>query len=92
MDPFSFPVPLLLYTGLNILAFAAFAGDKLAAKTRMARSPENLLLVLAALGPFGAIVAMAVFRHKTRHVKFFLVPVFLTVHLFLFFRFQDSFP
>jgi len=86
MDVPSLPIPVLLYAGLNILAFAVFAGDKLGSKTGTARSAENLLLFLAALGPMGAILAMVLFRHKTRHLKFLLVPVFLIVHILILFQ------
>jgi uncharacterized membrane protein YsdA (DUF1294 family) len=75
----------IIYAGLNVLAFVAFASDKLKAKTNRWRTPENALLLLAMLGPVGALAAMTGLRHKTRHVKFFLVPVFLILHLLLFF-------
>jgi uncharacterized membrane protein YsdA (DUF1294 family) len=74
-------IPVIIYTGLNILAFAVFTFDKLKAKVKMGRSSENSLLLLAALGPFGALTAMMGFRHKTRHMKFFLVPVFAILHV-----------
>jgi uncharacterized membrane protein YsdA (DUF1294 family) len=77
-------VPVTIYTGLNILAFAVFTLDKLNAKVRMGRCPEYVLLLLSVLGPFGALTAMIGFRHKTRHVKFFLVPAFALLHLLLF--------
>jgi uncharacterized membrane protein YsdA (DUF1294 family) len=73
----------VIYAGLNVLAFAAFAHDKLKARANTWRTPENTLLLLAALGPFGALAAMQVFRHKTRHVKFYLVPLFALVHVIL---------
>jgi uncharacterized membrane protein YsdA (DUF1294 family) len=83
MDVPSLPVFVIIYAGLNILAFAAFTHDKLKAKVKMGRSAENSLLILAALGPFGALAAMIGFRHKTRHLKFFLVPVFVVLHVVL---------
>ncbi len=43
-------------------------------------SPENLLLVYALIGPFGAFAAMQIFRHKTLKMKFFLVPGFMVLH------------
>jgi len=89
MDVPSTQIPVLLYSGLNILALAAFTADKLGAKTGTIRSPESLLLFLAALGPFGAIIAMVLFRHKTRHLKFLLVPVFLIVHIVILFQLQN---
>ena len=76
-------IPVIIYAGLNILAFAAFTLDKLKAKVSMRRSSENSLLLLAALGPFGALTAIIGFRHKTRHGKFFLVPVFAFLHVIL---------
>jgi uncharacterized membrane protein YsdA (DUF1294 family) len=74
------PAPLVIYAGLNILAFAGYAHDKLKAKIGMDRSSERVLLFVAAVGPFGALAAMMAFRHKIRHRKFFLVPVFALLH------------
>ncbi|MCK9579573.1 MAG: DUF1294 domain-containing protein [Methanoregula sp.] len=71
------------YACLNVLAFGAFARDKLKAKASTWRTPETTLLILAALGPFGAVAAMKVFRHKTRQVKFYLVPLFAVLHAVL---------
>jgi uncharacterized membrane protein YsdA (DUF1294 family) len=77
-------IPIIIYFGLNILACTVFTLDKLRAKRKRERIPENSLLLLAALGPIGALTAMVAFRHKTRHMKFFLVPVFAILHLLLF--------
>jgi uncharacterized membrane protein YsdA (DUF1294 family) len=71
---------LALYAVFNIIAFFLFIHDKQKAKSNAWRTPENLLLVVAATGPFGAYGAMVLFRHKTRKLKFYLVPVFLIVH------------
>jgi uncharacterized membrane protein YsdA (DUF1294 family) len=49
----------------------------------MGRTFENSLLLFAAIGPFGALTAIMGFRHKIRHVKFFLVPVFAVLHMVL---------
>ena len=76
-------LPGSIYAGLNILAFAVFTHDKLMAKINRGRIAENSLLLLAALGPIGALIAMVGFRHKTHQVKFVLVPVFAVVHLLL---------
>lgn len=81
---FPFPlVPVIIYCSLNLLAFIVFTNDKLKSKVNRGRISEISLLLIAAPGPFGALAAMGVFRHKTRHVKFFLVPVFCILHLFL---------
>jgi uncharacterized membrane protein YsdA (DUF1294 family) len=53
------------------------------AKMKIGRSSESTLLLLAAFGPFGALTAMIGFRHKIRHAKFFLVPVFALLHVVL---------
>jgi uncharacterized membrane protein YsdA (DUF1294 family) len=74
----------VLYTVFNILSFLLYTYDKWKAKSNAWRTPENLLLIVAALGPFGAYGAMIIFRHKTRKLKFYLVPVFLIVHIAFF--------
>jgi uncharacterized membrane protein YsdA (DUF1294 family) len=63
---------LAFYAVLNIIAFLVFANDKRKAKNNAWRTPENLLLLVAAFGPFGAYGAMLIFRHKTRKLKFYL--------------------
>ena len=70
-----------MYLCVNLIAAGAFAWDKHKAKRNSWRTSENLLLLLAFLGPFGACGAMRLFRHKTRTIKFWLVPVFLVLHL-----------
>jgi uncharacterized membrane protein YsdA (DUF1294 family) len=60
-----------------------FTYDKIQAQKNAWRVSETLLLVLAAIAPFGALVAMYLFRHKTQKVKFWLVPVFAVLHLTL---------
>ena len=75
------PVLIALYLCVNFIAACAFAGDKRKAKKDTWRTSENTLLVLAFLGPFGAFGAMRLFRHKTRKIKFWLVPFFLVLHL-----------
>jgi uncharacterized membrane protein YsdA (DUF1294 family) len=75
--------PVIVCAGLNVLAFALFAVDKLVAKLHAWRIPESPLLVLAGIGPFGSLAAMIVFRHKTRQAKFYLVPLFALLHVIL---------
>ena len=66
---------------LNILAFGAFGADKRRARLGKRRVPEARLMLYAALGgAVGAILGMAVFRHKTRKPKFvFGVPALLAL-------------
>jgi uncharacterized membrane protein YsdA (DUF1294 family) len=65
----------------NLLAFGAFALDKGKARRSAWRISENTLLALAFLGPAGGFCAMRLYRHKTHTIKFWLVPVFLVLHI-----------
>lgn len=71
---------LILYILINLSVFFCFAWDKIKAKKNVWRTPENLLLFFAFLGPFGAWGGMQVFRHKTQKIKFYLVPLFILFH------------
>ncbi|MGA2121124.1 MAG: DUF1294 domain-containing protein [Methanoregula sp.] len=77
-------VLIVLYLCMNIVAAWAFAWDKRKAKNNSWRMSEGTLLVLAFMGPFGAFGAMRLFRHKTRKMKFYLVPLFLVLHCAVF--------
>jgi uncharacterized membrane protein YsdA (DUF1294 family) len=70
-----------VYLVVNSIAFLTFAYDKHRARNNGWRIPEGTLLVLAFLGPFGAFGAMRMFRHKTQKIKFYLVPLFLILHI-----------
>jgi uncharacterized membrane protein YsdA (DUF1294 family) len=81
MDSSIFVLVLAFYIIINSTAFLAFAYDKHKAQNSGWRIFEGTLLVLAFLGPFGAYGAMLMFRHKTRKIKFYLVPLFLILHI-----------
>lgn len=81
MSLLSTAAPIVLL--LNLVAFTAFYRDKRSAERMAWRISEKTLLTLALLGPFGAMVAMRIFRHKTRKAKFRLVPLFLCLHVAL---------
>lgn len=68
---------------VNLAAFAVYGWDKMCAKRGMWRVPEKILLLLAFLGgSVGAMVGMAIFRHKTLHLKFrYGVPLILILQL-----------
>ena len=72
-----------LYLCMNVIAAGAFAWDKRKAEKNAWRTSEAALLVLALMGPFGAFAAMRLFRHKTGKIKFYLVPVFASLHMVL---------
>jgi uncharacterized membrane protein YsdA (DUF1294 family) len=74
---------LVFYILINGVVFFFYAHDKIKAKKNARRTPENRLLFFALFGPLGACAAMLVFRHKTRKMKFYLVPVCAMLHIVL---------
>ncbi len=68
---------------VNTIALAVFGIDKFQSKRGDWRIPESRLLLIAFFGPFGAYAGMLLFRHKTRKIKFLLVPAFLLVQAIL---------
>ena len=72
-------VILILLAAVNVFTFILYAYDKFMAVRNKWRVPESVLLVAAAcMGAAGALAAMRLFRHKTRHLLFtVLVPVLL---------------
>ena len=77
------PTLLVFLMVLNIIALIIFGVDKLKSVRGGWRISELRLLLVALLGPFGAYAGMRLFRHKTRKVKFILVPIFLFIQLCL---------
>ena len=67
---------------INAAAFTLMLADKQKARKKAWRIPERTLLGIAAAGgSLGACLAMQLFRHKTRHLKFAVgIPVMLVVH------------
>lgn len=79
-------VALVLQTvivAVNVAAITAFGIDKQRSKKGAWRIPESRLLLIAFFGPFGAYSGMLLFRHKTRKLKFLLVPLFLCIQISL---------
>jgi uncharacterized membrane protein YsdA (DUF1294 family) len=68
---------------VNFISLAVFGIDKLNSKKGGWRVPESRLLLIAFFGPFGAYAGMLLFRHKTRKIKFLMVPIFLFIQGFL---------
>ena len=70
---------------INLILFITMGADKLAAKRHKHRVPEATLLTLAVIGgSVGGILGMLLFRHKTRHVKFYIgYPVILLCQIAL---------
>ena len=76
-------LPLLFWFLINFAAFLTFWSDKCRARKNRWRIPERTLLLLAGIGgSVGALLGMLLFRHKTKHAKFFIgIPFILLVHL-----------
>jgi len=81
MDQHFFLQVLLII--INGISLAIFGIDKLQSKRGGWRVPESNLLLLAFFAPFGAFAGMLLFRHKTRKVRFFIVPIFLLIQAFV---------
>ncbi len=81
MIQFLLLLPILII--INTVALALFGIDKLNSKRGRWRISESQLLLIAFIGPFGAYGSMLLFRHKTRKIKFLLVPIFLLLQTFL---------
>ena len=77
---------LLIYLlTVNAAAMLFMLADKCKAKKKAWRIPEATLMGLAAIGgSLGALMGMQLFRHKTKHPKFFIgIPVLLVLHVAL---------
>lgn len=70
---------------INALAFMLMCIDKQKAKKHAWRIPEAVLLSIAVLGgSIGTMAGMEIFRHKTKHRRFFIgVPIIIVVQLAL---------
>ena len=63
--------PAGVFASLSLLAFAAYARDKRAARLQARRTPESALDVLELLGGWpGALLAQRALRHKNRKLSF----------------------
>ncbi|MGI6007792.1 MAG: DUF1294 domain-containing protein [Ruminococcus sp.] len=77
---------------INLITFAVYGIDKWKAKNGRWRIQESTLLLLAVAGGTpGALLGMAFFHHKTKHIKFTAgVPLILIAQIlciwFLFYR------
>lgn len=80
----------LLYIYLllvNALAFVLMLADKFRAQNKMQRTPEAVLMAVAALGgSLGCLAGMYAVRHKTKHLKFTIgIPLLLVIHMLILF-------
>lgn len=70
---------------MNIVTFVTFWIDKNLSKHNQSRVSESTLVLMSAIGgAAGGLAAMYLFRHKTRHAKFFLgLPALLLIHMII---------
>lgn len=70
---------------VNAVGFLLMLIDKIKAKAGAWRIPEATLIGIAvAGGSIGAILGMNLFRHKTKHPKFYIgLPVLLSLQIVL---------
>ena len=75
---------------INALGLLLMHRDKRKARKGLWRIPEATLITVAILGgSIGVLAGMYLFRHKTRHAKFYLgVPVILILQILLFLVFN----
>ena len=68
---------------VNIGNFVLFAIDKHLSVKNKERIPESTLILLSAMGgALGGLCSMYIFRHKTKHAKFYIsLPLFLMLHI-----------
>ena len=81
-------LPKLIVTYLvlvNAAAFLLMLADKLKARKGAWRIPEATLIGIAAIGgSLGAICGMNLFRHKTKHPKFYIgLPLIFALQIVL---------
>ncbi len=74
-------VYLAVYAVINVVVFMMYAWDKHKAQADKWRTKESTLIIGGLFGPFGAVGAMQVVRHKTQKPKFKLNYVFLVIHI-----------
>ena len=75
---------LLVYLLLvNAAGFLLMLVDKIKARKNLWRIPEATLIGVAAIGgSIGAIAGMNLFRHKTKHARFYIgLPVILALQI-----------
>ena len=68
---------------INLITFLLYAIDKRRSIRKAWRIPESVLMGFAAVGgSVGALLAMLLFRHKTKHAKFTVgVPLILVAQI-----------
>ena len=72
---------ILILVVLNVIVLAMYGIDKYKAIKGKWRTPEKTLIGAGAIAPWGAIIGMNLFNHKTRKAKFKVVYLFAVIHI-----------
>ena len=80
-----YQILLAYFLLINAIGFLLMLVDKYKAKRNLWRIPEATLMGVAAIGgSIGTIAGMNLFRHKTKHPKFYIgLPVILALQIIL---------
>ena len=80
-----YPLLLIYIIVVNLLGFLLFFIDKIRAKSNKWRISENNLFFISLLGAsLGALLAMKLFNHKTKHKLFTIaIPLIVLVQIIL---------
>ena len=83
MDKILLSILVVYLIIVNAVGFLLMLSDKQKAKKGAWRIPEATLMGVAAIGgSLGAFAGMRLFRHKTKHPKFFIgIPVILVLQV-----------
>ena len=66
--------------GINILTFIIYGIDKILAKKNMWRVRESTLFFLSFIGGcVGTFIGMLLFRHKTKHISFYIWNILMII-------------
>ena len=76
-------IALLYLIIINATGFLLMLADKSKAKRGAWRIPEATLMGVAVIGgSIGSLIGMKLFRHKTRHPKFYIgIPLILALQI-----------
>ena len=67
---------LIYIATMSMVAFYMYFKDKMNARKGLVRIPERFLLGIGVVGgATGSLVAMLKYRHKTRHIYFYIVNI-----------------